>query len=254
MPRKDPDENTYISLIHNFTDFLTVAIHTILYARNIYPLDSFISAKKYNFPVHQSRHPKVCAWITDAVSSVQNELLSGIVDRIAVVIMSENGIPLERFIFDVCKFPVVGRSEWYTPIERETPPGQPQQDPKIPPSVNLQEQFRSTLSKLTHVPSTLKPIPSGCTFTIALELKDTSDPPMKHPQAWMPVEPSLQRELGVDEEGFEEVRRGADLGGVRTVAVRTVEAGECCFEMWVEEGRGKEGVVVESEESSQISD
>lgn len=36
--------------------------------------------------------------------------------------------------------------------------------------------------------------------------------------------------------------RGSDLGGVRTTPVRTVEAGEFVMEMWVEEGRGKEGL------------
>lgn len=38
--------------------------------------------------------------------------------------------------------------------------------------------------------------------------------------------------------------RGSDLGGVRTTPVRTVEAGEFVMEMWIEEGRGKEGLQV----------
>jgi mitotic spindle assembly checkpoint protein MAD2B len=252
MPKQ---ENTFASLINNFADFLTVAIHTILYTRTIYPLDSFISAKKYNFPVHQSRHPKVSAWITDAVSSVQDELLKGTVDRVAVVIISERGDPLERFLFDVSKFPVVARSDWYTPIERETPSNETEKDEiKTPPSINMQEQFRAVLAKLSVCNSTLRPIPSGCTFTVAIELKEESNPPLQHPQAWMPVEPSLQREIGIDSEGFQEVRMGDDLGGVRTVAVRTVSAGEMCFEMWIEEGKGKENLIVESKGSTQISE
>jgi mitotic spindle assembly checkpoint protein MAD2B len=252
MPKQ---ENSYASLINNFADFLTVAIHTILYTRTIYPLDSFISAKKYNFPVHQSRHPKVSAWITDAVSSVQDELLKGTVDRVAVVIISEGGDPLERFLFDVGKFPVVSRSDWYTPIERETPSNEVEKEEStIPPSVNMQEQFRAVLAKLSVCNNTLKPIPHGCTFTVAIELKEESNPPLQHPQAWMPVEPSLQREIGVDSEGFEEVRRGEDLGGVRTVAVRTVEVGEMRFEMWIEEGKGKRALIVDSNENTQISE
>ena len=35
-------------------------------------------------------------------------------------------------------------------------------------------------------------------------------------------------------------RVGEDLGGIRTTAVRNVEAGEFRMEVWVEEGRGKD--------------
>ena len=35
-------------------------------------------------------------------------------------------------------------------------------------------------------------------------------------------------------------RLGKDVGGIRTTAVRNVEAGEFRMEVWVEEGRGKD--------------
>ena len=67
--------DTYQAVVSAYGDFLTVAIHTILYERNIYPQTSFIKAKKYNFPVRQNRHPKVCKWIQDAVAAVTVEML-----------------------------------------------------------------------------------------------------------------------------------------------------------------------------------
>ena len=70
-----PTIDTYASLVSTFGSFLTVAIHTILYERSIYPETSFLSARKYNFPVRQNRHPKVCSWINDAVAAVEAELL-----------------------------------------------------------------------------------------------------------------------------------------------------------------------------------
>ncbi len=70
-----PVLDTYQAVVSAFSDFLTVAIHTILYERNIYPQTSFISARKYNYPVKQSRHPKVCKWIQDAVAAVEVEML-----------------------------------------------------------------------------------------------------------------------------------------------------------------------------------
>ena len=67
--------DTYHALVSAFTEFLTVAVHTILYERDIYPRESFINARKYNYPVRQNRHPKVCAWIQDAVAAVEAEML-----------------------------------------------------------------------------------------------------------------------------------------------------------------------------------
>ncbi len=70
-----PILDTYHAVVLAFSDFLTVAIHTILYERNIYPQPSFLTARKFNCPVRQSRHPKVCKWIQDAVAAVEAEML-----------------------------------------------------------------------------------------------------------------------------------------------------------------------------------
>ena len=67
--------DTYQAVVSAFCEFLTVAVHTILYERNIYPRTSFLNARKYNYPVCQNRHPKVCKWIQDAVAAVEVELL-----------------------------------------------------------------------------------------------------------------------------------------------------------------------------------
>ena len=67
--------DTYQAVVSAYSDFLIVAIHTILYERNIYPQTSFIKARKYNYPVRQSRHPKLCKWIMDAVAAVEVEML-----------------------------------------------------------------------------------------------------------------------------------------------------------------------------------
>ena len=70
-----PVLDTYQAVVAAFSEFLIVAIHTIIYERNIYPQASFISARKYNYPVKQNRHPKVCQWIQDAVAAVEVEML-----------------------------------------------------------------------------------------------------------------------------------------------------------------------------------
>jgi mitotic spindle assembly checkpoint protein MAD2B len=246
-------ENSYAALISNFGDFLTVAIHTILYERHIYPLDTFITAKKWNYPIRQSRHPKVCKWINDAVAAVQDELLKGTVERVAVVIYSQYSQPLERFMFDLSKFPVVAREDFHTPIERLSPSGQQRPTPSKPASVDLEEQFRAVMAKLTVCDTMLKPVPSGCTFTVAIELKDMADPPIGHPQPWVPVQPSLQKEVPRAGSENSSVKSGNDLGGVMTTPIRSVDSGEMVFEMWIEEGQAKEDAL-DSTASTQPSD
>lgn len=51
-----------------------VAIHTILYTRQIYPADLFIRRKKYDTPVFQSRHPALNEYISGAVKAIGEEL------------------------------------------------------------------------------------------------------------------------------------------------------------------------------------
>jgi mitotic spindle assembly checkpoint protein MAD2B len=270
MPPKKR-ENNFISLLQSYSDFLTVSIHTILYLRSLYPPETFITTRKYNYPVHQSRHPGLCSWITSAVDSVREELIRGVVDKIAVVIYSPYSEPLERFVFDMRKFPCVDRREMYLPLVREGEP-LPQAGDINETNVNLEEQFRATLARLTATPNTLQPLPTPeeCTFNIALELRDTvekhsidrstsaistshetAQPPIRHPQPWIPVEPDLQR-VWTGSPGMEEFEasEGEKLGGARTVPVRSVAVGDCAFEMWIEEGRGKnEAVEMASQEA-----
>jgi|SRR5450432_650920 mitotic spindle assembly checkpoint protein MAD2B len=170
--------NTYQALLTTFSDFLTVAIHTILYERSIYPPMTFISTRKYNFPVRQNRHPKVCKWITDAVTAVESEMQKGTVSRVAVVIYSPDAKPLERFMFDVSSFPEVPPVEALTEFE-EAQEGEGGNATTWKVNlVDVEEQLRATVRKLAYCGSKLGTLPEGCTYTVAVELKDKADPPI----------------------------------------------------------------------------
>lgn len=212
---------TFRVLVTSFTDFLTVATHTILYERAIYPQTSFLSARKYNFPVRQNRHPKVCEWINDAVAAVEAELLKGTAERIAIVIYDNTNKPLERFMFDVSRFPAVPISDIDTPLQRTEANGE---KVAVLPMVDLEEQFRATMSKLANCGSVLQPVPSGCTFTIVIEIKGDGEAPIGHPQPWMPVQPGTQGGSNAS----------ADT---KTTPVRAVAAGDMIFETWIEEAK-----------------
>ena len=51
-----------------------MAIHTILYVRQVYPADLFVRRKKYETPVYQSRHPGLNEYIAGAVKAISDEL------------------------------------------------------------------------------------------------------------------------------------------------------------------------------------
>lgn len=276
---------SYLSHLHHFLIFLTAYIHTLLALRDLYPRATFLTARFHNTPIFQSRHPTLCTWITDAVSAVRTELLAGTVARIAVVIYhlppsSPSGATkvLERHLIDVSRFPTVPKQDWETdivfapaepaPAPAPAPaPDQTKEKTKTKPKpldadtpVDLAEQFRAALIQLTTRCGRLAPLPPHCSFSLALELKDDADPPVGHPQPWIPVQPSLQKTRGTeagsaasgsagaetDENGRSNSAstssgpaEGADLGGARTTPIRAVEAGVLRFEMWVEEGKAK---------------
>jgi mitotic spindle assembly checkpoint protein MAD2B len=230
-PKKTSTPTNYISLVAHFLDFLTISIHTILYERNVYPAESFISARKYNYPVRQSRHPDVCEWINDAINHIEKELMKCTVERVSLVIFSRWDDPLERFVFDLSRFPIVKRQDWYTTFA-----GSEDQGEQNLPLINMEEQFRAVMAKLAFCHRELEPLPEDCNFNIAIELRDEADPPIGHPQPWIPVVPSLQKEK--ESEGSPAVV-GEDLGGVSTTPLRLVDAGAMSFEMWIEEGKTK---------------
>lgn len=255
---------TYLEALSAFTTFLTAYTHTLLYLRSLYPRPSFANSRFHNASVWQSRHPLVCEWINDAVAAVREELLLGSVARIGIVIFSlpENKATgsakiMERYMFDTSRFPRVERSERNVEIEWESSPEEEEEPRKkgrereldVDVDVNLSEQFRAAFMALATRTTMLEPLPENCSFNICMELRDEADvdPPIRHPQPWIPVQPSLQktgRKATIRDEEDEEEREkgideGEDLGGVKVTPVRSVEAGVFRFETWIEEGKGK---------------
>ncbi|MCJ1384545.1 hypothetical protein MMC17_007662 [Xylographa soralifera] len=227
-----PVLDNYQAVVAEFCEFLTVAVHTILYERNIYPRTSFLSARKYNYPVRQNRHPQVCKWIQDAVAAVEAELLKGTISRTSLIIYSPTTIPLERFVFSTAHFPQVPRNEALTTLEvpdpdaPSLPPNNPTNNPPSPttttnpptPLINLHSQFRALFARLSTQTSTLTPLPPHCTFTLAIELHErhvqgpdgdfAGQAPLSGNSAWIAAEPGLQpreegEEVGVGESSAE---------------------------------------------------
>ncbi|KAK5661172.1 hypothetical protein OQA88_11063 [Cercophora sp. LCS_1] len=240
------------NLLASFTSFLTVAIHNTLFYREIYPQPTFLSTRAYGLPVHQNRHPKVCAWIRDAVTSIASQLTTGSVSHIAIVIHSPQpqlqqdpeppsrfssssaspsapppGTVLERWVIDVSRFPTwpTGEkgSEKHTKILSKDFRDEEAREKQLKVNwTDVDEQFRGALRRMAYAAEAMEALPRGCTFTVALELREEGLAPIGSEQIWIPAE-------------------GEGSGGPeKTMPIRNVQAGPLAFECWVEEG-SKEG-------------
>ncbi|KAI1809234.1 HORMA domain-containing protein [Poronia punctata] len=227
-------------LLTTFTHFLTVCIHNILYYRNIYPATTFLTSRAYNLPVHQSRHPAVCAWVRDAVDAARAQIAQGCVERLAVVVYDAGGRPLERWMFDLARLPVwngvSGKGKeraWAREEEDDDVPDEGDDQQSKINWTDVDEQLRAAVRRLAYTGEKLSPVPDGCTFTVAVELRDEAEAPIGHPQAWIPTQPNLQPR------SKDRQTPGEDVGGAKTTPLRAVEAGPLFFECWVEEGKTK---------------
>ncbi len=149
-------------------------------------------------------------------------------------------------MFDISSFPTIPPGEALTPFERASEDPNGGEKPAAPsvPEIDLDEQFRAVMSRLAVCGSKLGSLPENCSFTVCIELKEEAEPPIGHPQPWIPAQPSLQHVKEGERNNEERVKesrhaKGSDIGGVRTTPVRAVEAGEFALEMWIEEGRAK---------------
>ncbi|KAK3943311.1 DNA-binding protein [Diplogelasinospora grovesii] len=159
------------------------------------------------------------------------------------------GSVLEKWVFDVQAFPAwPGGPENFRRFAKYMSKQRPEQLPKeLDPLtgqvlrknqssrskngkinwIDVNEHLRGALWKMAQAAEKLPPVPQGCTFTVAVEIKEEGKAPIGHPQPWIPaeVEPPSPAE--------------APVSGLKTTPIRSVTAGPMFFECWVEEGPEK---------------
>ncbi|KAJ2907318.1 DNA polymerase zeta processivity subunit [Zalerion maritima] len=243
-----------ITLLEHIQSFFLVSIHSLLHARALYPPTTFLTTRAFNLAVHQSRHPRVCSWVKDTVSSVCSQLATGTVHKAVFAIISqpseEKGVRdtkvIERWVFDFSAFPVLPEDSWKETgnastefeegeataeirheEEAEEGRGIDEGDPKDDINwVDVAESLRGGLKRLQVAAETMDPIPEGCTFTVALELKEESPAPIGHPQPWIPTDPKHTPTL-----------KNTIESGLQMKPIRSVGAGPLFFEIYMEEDR-----------------
>uniref|UniRef100_A0A3B4TFB9 Mitotic spindle assembly checkpoint protein MAD2B n=1 Tax=Seriola dumerili TaxID=41447 RepID=A0A3B4TFB9_SERDU len=91
-------------------EFLEVAIHLILYVREVYPSGIFQKKKKYNVPVQMSCHPELNQYIQDTLHCVKPLIEKNDAEKVVVVIMDKEHHPVERFVFEISQPPLLSIS------------------------------------------------------------------------------------------------------------------------------------------------
>ncbi|KAI0669741.1 DNA-binding protein [Trametes maxima] len=207
---------TFNQAVRGVAEFIEVAIHTILYVRQVYPSDLFVRRRKYDTPVFQSRHPALNEYIAGAVKAVTDELTLGTVDKVVVVIKDADEKPLERFIFALRSTLQVESYNKDTSVEGAIT------------AASLGQYFRSFLVKLSMIEAQLGQLyRDDLSFAILLELEDdkaptaSSDP--KEPPPWIPASTPLTT-VGTGDAAELHMVRAVDTGIVNlSLAVQESE-------------------------------
>ncbi|EXJ55347.1 hypothetical protein A1O7_08274 [Cladophialophora yegresii CBS 114405] len=268
LPRNSNRESNVVSthnqLLDALTTFLTVTTHHILYLRRLYPPTSFLSTRAYDYPVRQNRHPKVCAWVNDAMAAVRDQLQKDVVEKLSLCVYEcKANRVLERWTFDLRSFPQVIKRDDNIPIEPKPPneeedgyddEGDDDDGDILLEQLNLADleaHFRATLSRVATSAARLMPLPEGpgapeSSFTLALEVKDEADRPVgrmeKEERKWIAAEPAsaLNRPSpSVPPLEPQQNEQVLDKLSPRTHPVRLLEVGELRLEVWVEESAAK---------------
>ncbi|XP_055515210.1 mitotic spindle assembly checkpoint protein MAD2B isoform X1 [Leucoraja erinacea] len=136
-------------------EFLEVAIHLILYVREVYPIGIFQKRKKYNVPVQMSCHPELNQYIQDTLHCIKPLIEKNEVDRVVVVILDKEHHPVERFVFEISQPPLLSVSS----------------DSLLS---RVEQLLRASILKISVCDAILDTNPPGCTFTVLVHTRDVA--------------------------------------------------------------------------------
>uniref|UniRef100_A0A6I8MYP2 Mitotic spindle assembly checkpoint protein MAD2B n=1 Tax=Ornithorhynchus anatinus TaxID=9258 RepID=A0A6I8MYP2_ORNAN len=136
-------------------EFLEVAVHLILYVREVYPIGIFQKRKKYNVPVQMSCHPELNQYIQDTLHCVKPLLEKNDVEKVVVVILDKEHHPVERFVFEITQPPLLSISS----------------DSLLS---HVEQLLRAFILKISVCDAVLDHNPPGCTFTVLVHTREAA--------------------------------------------------------------------------------
>ncbi|ELR61108.1 Mitotic spindle assembly checkpoint protein MAD2B, partial [Bos mutus] len=153
-------------------EFLEVAVHLILYVREVYPVGIFQKRKKYNVPVQMSCHPELNQYIQDTLHCVKPLLEKNDVEKVVVVILDKEHRPVEKFVFEITQPPLLSIREGGCPCAGRT------SSSLLPSSDSLlshvEQLLRAFILKISVCDAVLDHNPPGCTFTVLVHTREAA--------------------------------------------------------------------------------
>uniref|UniRef100_A0A8C6LDH1 Mitotic spindle assembly checkpoint protein MAD2B n=1 Tax=Nothobranchius furzeri TaxID=105023 RepID=A0A8C6LDH1_NOTFU len=148
-------------------EFLEVAIHLILYVREVYPSGIFQKKKKYNVPVQMSCHPGLNQYIQDTLHCIKPLIEKNDAEKVVVVIMDKEHHPVERFVFEISQPPVVSIRHTedisiFLNHSAETLLS------------HVEQLLRAFILKISVCDAVLNNNPPGCSFTVLVHTREAA--------------------------------------------------------------------------------
>ncbi|ODV91534.1 hypothetical protein CANCADRAFT_72568 [Tortispora caseinolytica NRRL Y-17796] len=140
-------------LLKSFSTFLEIATHQILYIADVYPRDTFLLERRYEYAVRRSRHRGLCEWIRSSCAEVHDQIATGNVKTVSVAIVDSCDTVIEQYVFDVRHLYSDDALHWTMS--------------------DFDQGYRAVLVRLFG--STSVTVPPDSTFTFIIELKDTAN-------------------------------------------------------------------------------
>ncbi|XP_017743509.1 PREDICTED: mitotic spindle assembly checkpoint protein MAD2B [Rhinopithecus bieti] len=147
-------------------EFLEVAVHLILYVREVYPVGIFQKRKPASWAtvpepqtawccVQMSCHPELNQYIQDTLHCVKPLLEKNDVEKVVVVILDKEHRPVEKFVFEITQPPLLSISS----------------DSLLS---HVEQLLRAFILKISVCDAVLDHNPPGCTFTVLVHTREAA--------------------------------------------------------------------------------
>jgi len=130
--------------------FLEVALHALLYARELYTPAAFEPREHFGVQTRMCRHPGVRASVSAVLADARPHIAAGSIESLIVLVFDEQGNALEQFCFDV--------NIAAPPVESSM--------------FGLNAALGEALMRIAALDRTLPRLPAGCFFEILLDVHE----------------------------------------------------------------------------------
>lgn len=156
-------------------EYLEVAVHTVLHARQLYPEAIYMKKKAYGTFVYCSIHPGVNEYITESLKGVQKLIQKNEVKKVCVVFFDEHKCPTDKVVFDILAlYAALSVDDSYF--------------------IHTEESLRSSLFQIRNKCRMLRPLSDNHSFSIQIHTSEmasltlTDDPNKQECYPWIEEE------------------------------------------------------------------